>query len=92
MRQFESELSDQQVVLFGSRAEGTSQERSDFDIGIIGNQPLPLDVFYRIDDFLKSLPTLYTIDWVDLNRSEKSFRAQALQHAEVIFGQANPAA
>jgi predicted nucleotidyltransferase len=43
LEQFEKELSGRQVVLFGSRARGIARERSDFDIGVMGDQPLPLD-------------------------------------------------
>ena len=74
------ELAGFRVLLFGSRAEGTAQECSDFDIGVDGAGPLPLEVFYRIEDALDALPTLYCIDWLDLNNVSPDFRESALLH------------
>mgnify|MGYP001550779712 CR=1 FL=1 len=83
---FSDELSGYRVILFGSRARGNHQPRSDFDIGIIGDHPVPLKTFFKISDFLENLPTLYRIDWVDLNRAEAALRNQALSKAEVLYG------
>lgn len=79
-------LGNHKVVLFGSRASGCAKPRSDFDIGVIGDEPLPLEDFYTIEDQLDALPTLYRIDWVDLNRVGERFRARALSVVEVIHG------
>ena len=38
------------IVLFGSRANGTAKERSDFDIGVVGEKPLDIKTFYDIED------------------------------------------
>lgn len=73
------------VVLFGSRATGRAKERSDFDLGVIGACPLPLADFYAIEDDLEALPTLYHIDWVDLNRASAKFREKALREGKVIY-------
>lgn len=76
LARFAGELRGYRVVLFGSRAAGTAGPRADFDLGVLGPAPLPLDVFYRIRDALEELPTLYTVDWVDLPRtSPESDRA-----------------
>lgn len=80
------ELSGYKVFLFGSRATGMARERSDFDVGILGGQPVSLRTFYRIEDLLDSIETLYRIDLVDLNRASPSFRAQALKAVEVLYG------
>src|SRR5581483_669005 len=74
MRRFAPQLRGHRVVLFGSRASGKARPRSDFDIGVIGGKPLPVKVFYEIDDMLENLPTLYRIDWVDLNKAAPSLR------------------
>ncbi|MGA7979793.1 MAG: nucleotidyltransferase domain-containing protein [Chromatiaceae bacterium] len=79
-------LVGRKVVLFGSRAQGIAKSRSDFDLGVVGDTPLPLDDFYAIEDMLDALPTLYRIDWVDFARVSERFREQALRHAEVIHG------
>lgn len=84
-REFKNELSGRKIVLFGSRAAGTARDRSDFDIGIVGDEPLSLNTFFRIEDRLDHLDTLYKLDWVDLNRTDKNFREEALRHAEVLY-------
>ena len=85
MGKFSPQLRGHKVVLFGSRASGKAKQRSDFDVGVIGDKPLPVKVFYEIDDMLENLPTLYRIDWVDLNNAAPSLRKRALDHAEVIY-------
>lgn len=85
MRQSASKLRGHKVVLFGSRASGRARLRSDFDIGVIGDQPLPIKDFYAIDNMLENLPTLYKIDWVDLNKAAPSLRERALTQSEVIY-------
>lgn len=73
------------VMLFGSRARGNSDRTSDFDVGIIGERPLDLKTFYKIADALEALPTLYQIDWVDLNRTSEKLRQQALKEGKVLY-------
>ncbi|MDX1252631.1 MAG: nucleotidyltransferase domain-containing protein [Gammaproteobacteria bacterium] len=84
MRANTNRLGGRRVVLFGSRAQGKAKSRSDFDLGVVGDTPLPLADFVAIEDMLDELPTLYRIDWVDLARVSERFRSQALQKAEVI--------
>jgi len=85
MRANSNRLGGRQVVLFGSRAQGKAKSRSDFDLGVVGDTPLPLADFFAIEDMLEELPTLYRIDWVDFARVSERFRKQALQNAEVIY-------
>lgn len=80
-----SQLRGHRVVLFGSRAAGTARDRSDFDIGVDGEAPLPLAAFYAIADKLESLRTLYRIDWVDLRRTSDRFRAEALKCSRILY-------
>jgi predicted nucleotidyltransferase len=73
------------VIIFGSRAVGCAHERSDFDVGIIGQQPISLSTFYHIEDLFDAMDTLYTIDWVDLNRASPSFRQEAMKTMEILY-------
>jgi predicted nucleotidyltransferase len=82
----EADLRGYRVVLFGSRASGRAADRSDFDIGIFGEAPLPLRIFYEMEELLEEIPTLYRIDWVDLNRVSPGFRHEAMKHTEVLYG------
>ena len=85
LRQMVPLLHGHKVYLFGSRARGRAGIRSDFDIGVLGSEPLPLRDFYAIEDALEELPTLYRIDWVDLNRAPPRFRERAMQAAEILY-------
>lgn len=57
----------EKVVLFGSRAKGTSWEKSDIDIAVYGFQSAKVRA--RFEEDIKSLPTLLLIDVVDMNSS-----------------------
>ena len=80
-----SRLGRRKVFLFGSRALGKAKDRSDFDVGVIGDEPMPLEDFYAVEDLIEALPTLYRVDWVDLARVSQRFRTTALEHAEILY-------
>ncbi|MDP2240466.1 MAG: nucleotidyltransferase domain-containing protein [Burkholderiales bacterium] len=82
---YKTELKGHRVFLFGSRATGKARPRSDFDVGAYGDEPLPLKTFFAIEDTFDDLPTLYKIDWVDLNRVNPEFRERAMEHIEVLY-------
>ena len=84
-QQLAPQLQGYKVFLFGSRAAGKARSRSDFDLGVLGATAMPLDRFYQIEDKLDALPTLYRIDWVDLNRVADEFRKRALERAELLY-------
>lgn len=73
-----------QCFYFGSRVDGTSHERSDIDVGILGPEPIPFGTWGIIKDAIEELPTLYTIDLVDFGRVPVDFRAVALRSVETI--------
>ena len=50
--------------------------------GWTAQTPLPLEVFYQVEDALDELPMLYRIDWVDLNNVSPDFRESALLHTQ----------
>jgi predicted nucleotidyltransferase len=76
-----ADLTGYRVVLFGSRARGQARSRSDFDIGVLGNTPLPLGTFFRLAERFEQMPTLYSVDWVDLQRTSPVFRQSAIEQA-----------
>lgn len=78
-------LQGHKVFLYGSRAQGNARPRSDFDVGIWGKEPLSLEAFYKLEDMLDKMPTLYKIDLVDLNRTSEKFQEQALKCTEVLY-------
>lgn len=80
-----ADLVKHRVLLFGSRAQGTAKQRSDFDLAVDGDEPLPLGKFYELEDALEALPTLYSFDWVDLASANSRFRDEAIKSAQVIY-------
>lgn len=78
-------LQGHKVILYGSRARGTARPYSDFDIGICGKEPLSFTAFYKLEDMMEELPTLYKIDLVDLNRTNTGFQQEALKSAEILY-------
>jgi len=72
------------VVLFGSWASGTPRTRSDIDIGIQGPRRMDPVTLQAIRAACDALPTLYTIDLVDLAILPPTIREAALSNAVVV--------
>lgn len=70
--------------LFGSRAQGRATARSDYDLGIMAEQPLDLVTLARIRADLEELPILQQVDLVDLTTAPAEFVQQALQRGELL--------
>jgi len=68
------ELADSKLFFFGSRVTGQGDERSDVDVGIYGNEPVPSRIWLDIQDAVEELPVLYKIDLVDFQRVSPSSR------------------
>ncbi|MHB8092090.1 MAG: nucleotidyltransferase domain-containing protein [Syntrophales bacterium] len=80
------DLHGYRIVLFGSRVTGKARDRSDFDIDVLGDIPLPLKTFYEMEDRFEGIETLYRIDLVDLTRVSPEFRREALKKTETLYG------
>jgi predicted nucleotidyltransferase len=63
-----------QVRLFGSWATGKARPHSDIDIAIDGPRALDSLQMFAIREACDGLPTLFTIDLVDLNKTSHEFR------------------
>ncbi|MFO7854063.1 MAG: nucleotidyltransferase domain-containing protein [Paracoccaceae bacterium] len=85
LRKAAPKLKGYKIVLFGSRVTGKAHDRSDFDVGIVGDRPIGLRTFYEIDSLLESIETLYRIDLVDLNRASPALKREALKAAEPLY-------
>lgn len=68
------------VFLFGSRADGTAKERSDYDIGIDCDGALPAITWTKIQEDIEKMPTLFKIDVVDFKETTGRFREVAKGH------------
>lgn len=85
------------VVLFGSRAIGTAREKSDYDIGILQNDPKVLhspekrsaayDILYNL--LSSKIQSLVNIDIVFLDVAPGELRAHVMKHGKLIF-ETNP--
>ena len=69
------------LYLFGSHAQGTATQGSDYDLGVLGDRPCPPGLLSELEEVGDALPTLDKLDWVDLARVTKSFRNEAMRQA-----------
>lgn len=65
-----------EVVWFGSWPRGRAHERSDIDLAIRSPSKLPPDGLMRLRETIDELPTLYSIDVVDLGETEGLLREE----------------
>ncbi len=72
-----------QVFLFGSRATGNADEKSDYDIGIYGKEKVPLKTLAKIDGEIEKLPIPVDIEIVDFRRVSQDFKDIALKKIKI---------
>ncbi len=75
------------IFVFGSRAQGRADERSDIDIGIQSQSPIPAGVLGDIRAELDELPVLQKIDLVDFSGVSEEFKRVAMQTMEILYEQ-----
>lgn len=75
---------EHKVFLFGSWARGDAAPTSDLDIGILGLKKVPNDVMGRIKRIVQAIPTLRSIDVVDLRAKSERFRNSVLRYAKPL--------
>lgn len=74
-----------QLFLFGSRAAGIHEEKSDIDIGILSDKALTGKQILTIQEKLEQIPTLLKIDFVDFNSVGDEFKKIALKHTQKVM-------
>lgn len=72
------------IVLFGSWAKGNALENSDIDIGILGQEIVKWETMSKIREEVDGLSTLRSIDVVDLNSLEESYRNNIINYAQTL--------
>lgn len=77
-------LDKYEIFFFGSRISGKGDERSDIDIGIEGDEPVPPAALEEIRDELEKIKTLYKIEIVDFKKVSPEFYNTAKQFIEII--------
>lgn len=70
--------------MFGSWAKGTAINESDLDIAILGPQAVEQEIIIRIKAGVDGIPTLRSIDIVDLNSVGEDFKNKVLEHAQAV--------
>lgn len=80
------------VVLFGSRASGEFDSRSDFDIGFDAGAALSAAALVRIREAFDALDIFQRVDIVDLAVARPEFVRMAAKHEEVILDRKSHAA
>ena len=73
------------VVLFGSRADGTSTKKSDVDIAYAKNEPLSFDDQLSIGAELAHFYGTEAADVVYLNKTSPAFMYQIMKKAKLLF-------
>lgn len=77
-----------QVFLFGSQATGEAHERSDYDIGILAKEQVPLEQIHELRYLLnEKIPLLNTFEVVDFKRTSTDFKELALKTSEILYEQ-----
>ncbi len=80
----ESVSEDHKILLFGSWAKGTALDVSDIDIGILGRKKVPFGVMVEIFNKVEKIPTLRSIDIVDLMAKDEGYKKNVLKYAKVL--------
>ena len=76
--------SDCKIYIFGSWAKGNALETSDIDIGILGKEKVKWSSMAKILEKTENIPTLRSIDVVDLNSVGEDFKNNVLKHAKIL--------
>ena len=72
------------LCLFGSQASGTATPTSDVDIAIIGDRPVPWKIMVAIREDIDVIPTLRSIDVVDVCSADEGFRENILAQGQML--------
>lgn len=78
---------DADVFLFGSRAQGTMRERSDYDVGYYTQEKVPARLLTDLKADLEEMPIPAAVDIVDFAQLDKEFVRIALQGGVNIWKQ-----
>ncbi len=74
-----------EIWLYGSRARGDNQERSDIDLAIIG-QLIDRKQWFLVDEIIEEADTLLQIDCVNFNNLKNiEFKNNILNDKKILF-------
>jgi predicted nucleotidyltransferase len=71
-----------EVILFGSWAQGRAEPHSDIDLAVSTGEPIPHARMALLRQAADDLPTLYSIDIVDLGSVSPALHDEILGHGK----------
>ena len=83
VKKIKQELPHAKVFLFGSQANNTARQNSDYDIGILDDKPVPLSVMWKIYVFCEDLPI--NVDVVDFSQVDEDFKKVVFSQKVIYF-------
>ncbi len=78
------DLQKYRLFLFGSRVAGTNRKFSDYDIGILGPEKVPLREMALISADLDDSNIPYRVDVVDFQSVSEKFRRVAMKEVKYL--------
>lgn len=72
------------LILFGSWMKGTAKKQSDIDLAIECKASLRTNDLMAFRDWIDELPTLYSIDLVDMEYADESLIKEINQYGKVL--------
>jgi uncharacterized protein len=70
----EKELPNDEVVIFGSRVNGTAKPYSDIDLAVISKEGLNKSKLWELREAFEESDLPFSVDILDWNRLSKSFQ------------------
>jgi len=67
------------VYWFGSWPKGEARPGSDIDVALVGQHPLPLETIALLREAIDNLPTLLSVDLVDVSSVSPRLRKEVLE-------------
>lgn len=77
-------LEPNKIILFGSRAKGTSHHGSDFDLAVDTDRP-DLPAQRRLREDIEGVAGLYGVDVVYLNSVDDDFKALIFKTGKTVY-------
>ncbi len=75
---------DAEIRAFGSRVKGTARPHSDLDLVVVGQERLPRDLYYRLQDAFEESSLPFRVDVLDWHRISPEFRRHIEQGYEIL--------
>jgi len=70
----EKELPNDEVIIFGSRVNGTAKPYSDIDLAVISKEGLDKNKLWELREAFEESDLPFSVDVLDWNRLSKSFQ------------------